>query len=337
MTPWQQQLAAFRKAVACAAAAVMFSTAASANAATADWKPAKEVTIIVGTAPGGGQDAAARALQKMLMERRLVEVPITVVNKPGSGGALGWAFLNQHAGDGHFLQIANPQLLTNHLMGRATLTYNDVTPIATLFTSSTAVSVRAESPLRTGKDLADRFKQDTSALSVSVGSALGYTNHIALALIAKGAGGDPKRLKTVIFQGSGDAMTALLGGHLELINTDASNAIPHLQTGKIRVLGVTAPKRLPGALAEVPTWREQGYDAVVSTWRILAGPRGMTPEQIAYWEGVLARLVQTEDWKKDLERNVFEPNFMKSEATKPYLKAQSDQFRAVLTDLGLAK
>lgn len=317
--------------------AALLCTAAAVGAATAEWKPTKEVTIIVGTAPGGGQDAAARALQKMLTQLKLIDVPISVVNKPGSGGALGWVFLNQHAGDGHFLQIANPQLVTNHLMGRTTLTYNDVTPIVVLFTSSTAVSVRAESPLRTGKDLADRFKRDTSALSVSVGSALGYTNHIALALIAKGAGGDPKRLKTVIFQGSGDAMTALLGGHLDLINTDASNSIPHLQTGKIRVLGVTAPKRLPGALAEVPTWREQGYDAVVSTWRMLAGPKGMTPAQIAYWEGVMSRLVQTDDWKKDLERNVFEANFMKSDEVKPYLKAQSDQFRAVLTELGLAK
>lgn len=321
----------------CAIAAASFCFATPASGAASEWKPSREVTIVVGTGVGGGQDAAARALQKMLMQLRLVDAPIAVVNKPGGGGLVGWTFLNQHAGDGHFLQIANPLLITNHVMGRAPITYNDVTPIAMLFTSSIAVSVRTDSPLRTGKDLAERLKRDSSALSASVGSNLGYTNHIAMALIAKAAGGEPKKLKAVVFQGSGEAMTALLGGHVDVIATDASNVIPHMQAGRMRVLGVTAPRRLPGALADVPTWREQGYDAVVSTWRMLAGPRAMTPAQIAYWETVIGRLVQTDDWKSDLERNVFEANFMKSDEVKPYLKAQSDQFRAVLTDLGLAK
>jgi putative tricarboxylic transport membrane protein len=116
-----------------------------------------------------------------------------------------------------------------------------------------------------------------------------------------------------------------------------SNVIPQRQAGKMRVLGVSAPNRLSGGLADVPTWREQGYDVIVSTWRMLAGPKGMTPAQSAYWESVMTRLVQTDEWKKDLERNVFEPNFMKGEETRPYLEAQTDQFRAVLTELGLAK
>jgi putative tricarboxylic transport membrane protein len=266
-----------------------------------------------------------------------VDVPINVVNKPGGGGAVGWAFLNQHAGDAHFLQIANPLLVTNALMGRATVTYNDVTPIAVLFTSSTALSVRPDSPIGSGKELASRLKQDSSSLSASVGSSLGYTNHIAVALLAKAAGGDPKKVKAVIFQGSGEAMTALLGGHVDMINTDASNVIPQRQAGKMRVLGVSAANRLSGGLADVPTWREQGYDVIVSTWRMLAGPKGMTPAQSAYWESVMSRLVQTDEWKMDLERNAFEPNFMKGEETRPYLKAQTDQFRAVLTELGLAK
>ena len=326
-----------RDAAIRAVLAALLWTGAAAVAATAEWKPTKEVTIVVGTAPGGGQDAAARVLQKMLTQLRLVDVPITVANKPGGGGALGWAFLNQHAGDAHFLQIANPLLLTNHLMGRATLTYNDVTPIAVLFTSSTALSVRPDSSLRTGKDLADRLKQDSASVSASVGSSLGYTNHISVALVAKAAGGDPRKLRAVIFQGSGEAMTALLGGHVDVINTDASNVIPHMQAGKMRVLGVSSATRLGGGLAGVPTWKEQGYDVVVSTWRMLAGPRGMTAAQIAYWEGVMTKLVQADDWKKDLERNVFEANFMKSDEVRPYLKAQTDQFRGVLTELGLAK
>jgi putative tricarboxylic transport membrane protein len=311
--------------------------APGAHGAAADWKPTKDVTIVVGTAPGGGQDAAARTLQRLLTQLKLVDVPVNVVNKPGGGGAVGWAFLNQHAGDAHFLQIANPLLITNAVMGRAIVTYNDVTPIATLFSSSTALSVRPDAAFRTGRDLGDRLKQDSAAVSASVGSSLGYTNHIAVALLTKAAGGDPRKVKAVVFQGSGEAMTALLGGHVDIINTDASNVIPQRQAGKMRVLGVSAAKRLSGGLADVPTWREQGYDVVVSTWRMLAGPKGMTPAQVSYWEGVMSRLVQSEEWKHDLEKNQFESNFLKSEETRPYLKAQAEQFRAILTELGLAK
>lgn len=321
----------------CCFAAIFVNAMTAGKTAAQAWKPAREVTIVVGTGAGGGQDAAARALQRMLTERKLVEVPIAVVNKPGGGGALGWTFLNQHAGDGHYLQIANPLLVTNHLMGRAVVSPADITPISTLLEAATALSVRADSPLKSGADLAERLKKDSSSLSVSVGSSLGYTNHISIALITKAAGGDVRRIKAVVFQGSGEAMTALLGGHVDMIVTDASNTVPHLAAGRIRVLGVAAPQRLGGPLAAIPTWREQGLDAQVTTWRMLAGPRGMTPPQVAYWEGVVAALVRTEEWKKDLERNVFEDLHLGSEESRKYLRAQSDLFRGILSELGLAK
>lgn len=301
------------------------------------WKLSRDITIVVGTAPGGGQDAAARALQRMMTERKIVESPITVINKPGGGGAIGWTFLNQHAGDAHYLQIANPLLVTNHIMGRAVVSHADVTPLATLLAATTAISVKADSPIKNGADLAERLKKDASSLSVSVGSSLGYTNHISVALITRAAGGDIRKIKAVVFQGSGEAMTALLGGHVDMIVTDASNSVPHLATGRIRVLGVASPRRLSGALAAIPTWKEQGIDVQVSTWRMVAGPRGMTSPQIAYWENAMRTLVATDEWKKDLERNLFEDMYLNSEDSRKFLRTQTDLFRGILTELGLAK
>src|SRR6185436_7926103 len=126
-----------------------------AHAATAHWKPEKNVEIIVATGPGGGQDKTARTLNRLLVDKRLVEAPVTVVNKPGGGGAVGGFYLNQHAGDGHYLEIVTTTLLTNQITGRGTLGYNDVTPIALLLSESVAISVRDESPLRAGKDLVE--------------------------------------------------------------------------------------------------------------------------------------------------------------------------------------
>ena len=119
--------------------------ALAAHDAAAQWRPAKNVEIIVGTGAGGGQDKTARVLARILAERRLVEAPLSVVNKPGGGGAVGWAYLNQHAGDAHFLEVGTTTLITNQLNGRTTFGYHDVTPLATLFAESVMLAVRSES------------------------------------------------------------------------------------------------------------------------------------------------------------------------------------------------
>ena len=308
-----------------------------AGPAAAQWKPERNIEIIVGTGPGGGQDKTARTVQHLLTDKRFIEAPVTVVNKPGGGGAVGWAYLNQHAGDAHYAVIGTTTLLTSQFTGRSPVSFTDITPLAMLLSESVALSVRQESPLLTGKDLVERLKKDASSVSASIGSSVGGPNHIAFALIAKAAGGDVKKLKTVVFQGGGEAITATLGGHVDLISSAANNVIPHLAAGKMRVLGIAAPQRLGGVFAKVPTWKEQGIDVQITNWRMLAGPKGLTAAQIAYWDGALAKLVKTDEWKKDLDNNVFENTYMNSDETRRYLKAQYDQFHAALSEVGLAK
>jgi putative tricarboxylic transport membrane protein len=317
--------------------ASMAIVAVAAHTAMAQWKPEKPIEIIVGTGPGGGQDKTARTVQHLLTDKRLVEAQVTVVNKPGGGGSVGWAYLSQRAGDAHYVMIVTTTLLTSQITGRSALGYNDVTPLAMLLSESVAISVREESPLRTGKDLVERLKKDAASVSVSIGSSVGGPNHIAFALIAKAAGGDAKRLKTVVFQGGGEAITATLGGHVDLISSAANNVIPHLAAGKMRVLGIAAPQRLGGVFANVPTWNEQGIDVHITNWRMVAGPKGMSAAQVAYWDAALAKLVKTDEWKKDLENNVFENTYMDSANSGKYLRAQYEQFRGALTEVGLAR
>ena len=103
------------------------------------------------------------------------------------------------------------------------------------------------------------------------------------------------------------------------------------------MLAVAAPKRLGGILADVPTLKEQGVNAQVTNWRMVAGPKGMTPAQIAYWDRVIGKLVQTPEWKKDLADNVFESSYRNSAATELYMQADYEQFRAALAELGMVK
>ena len=132
-------------------------------------------------------------------------------------------------------------------------------------------------------------------------------------------------------------MTALLGGHVGLVVTPSANLIPHMQSGRMRVLGVSAPTRLGGALGSVPTWKEQGVDAVVANWRPVIGAKGWSPAQIAYWESVFAKTVGTDEWKNEVDRAGGVSHYMGSRELAAYFDTQYAQFRAVLTDLGLAK
>jgi putative tricarboxylic transport membrane protein len=310
---------------------------ACASAMGAEWKPEHNVEIIVGTGPAGGQDKTARTLQRILQEHKLVGAPVIVVNKPGGGGAVGWTYLSQHAGDAHHVEIGNPTLLTNHIIGRSPIGYTDFTPIAILFTESVAFSVRADSPIQSGRDLVERLRKDPSSVSFSVGSSLGSANHIAMGEVTRLAGGDPRRLKAVVFQGGGEAMTALLGGHVDLVASAANNVVNQVAAGKLRVIGVTAPQRLSGALAVVPTWREQGIDVTVNNWRMVAGPKGLTHEQLAFWEAVVRRATDSAEWKQDLERNAFENMFMTGQEAQRFLKSQYEVLQAALAQIGMAK
>lgn len=320
------------------AALIALAAALGAGSAQAQpaWKPEKSVELIAMNAPGGGSDRTLRIMAKIMQEGRHVGVPLNVVNKPGGGGSVAYTYLNQHPGDGHYLQIASKSLLTNHIAGHGP-SYTEFTPIAFLFGEYISVTVKPDSPLRTGRDIVERLRKDPTALTFGIATSLGNPNHQAVATALKEAGIDIKKLRTVIFPSGGAASTAMLGGHVDVVPITAAFAASMARQGQVRVVAVTSPARLPDVLAEVPTWRELGYDAVVSNWRSMVGPRGMTDAQVAYWEQVFARFVESEEWKKELETNFWASEYRRSTETRKYLDQDNAQVRAFLAALGLAK
>lgn len=326
-----------RRANAIAVSVLIAAALAPSAYAQSAWKPDRNVEIIVNTAPGSGQDTTARTVQKILQERKLVESPLTVMNKPGGGGALAYTYLNQQPGNGHYVAIASKSLLTNHIMGRNPITHTDVTPLAILFGEYISVAVKADSEIRSGKDLIERMKKDPSAYSFGVATSMGNPNHQGVAMALKEAGVDVKRMKVVVFQSGGNAITALLGGHVGVVPGSVGLMRPHVEAGNVRLIAIAAPQRLPGLFAQTPTWREQGANAIVSNWRGLIGPRGMTPAQTAYWDGALKGLTATDEWKKDLERNYWADDYMASAETRKYMENEYAQLKAFLVALELAK
>ena len=316
----------------CALAFLCFSTSGWAQG----WLPQKNVEIVVTSAPGGSNDKTARTVERILTTHKLVGTSLTVVNKPGGGSSIAFNYVNQHAGDAHYLLIGTTGLLSGHIMGTNRMSYVDFTPIASLFNDYVVFVVNAASPVKTGQDLVERLKKDPKSMALGV-VAVGSHNHIAVGLVLKTAGGNARDLKTVAFKGSSESIIALLGGHIELVATAGGNAYGHVATGKLRAVGVAAPKRFGGALAHVPTWREQGVDVVMGGWRALVGPKGITAAQVAYWEDVLRKATATKEWKEDLEKNYWSDDFVTSAQFRKDLEKDYADMKAVLTELGLAK
>lgn len=318
--------------------AALFTIAAmpAFAAAPGAWRPDRAVEAIATNAPGGGGDRVLRIMANVMQELRALEVPLNVVNKPGGGGAVSFAYLNQHQGDGHYLLLASKSLLTNHIVGRGP-SYTEFTPVAHLFGEWIAVTVRPDSPIKSGRDLVERLKKDPAALSFGIATSIGNPNHQGVATALRAAGIDVKKMRAVIFPSGGAATTAMLGGHIDVVPITAAFAASMLRQGQIRLLAVASAQRLTGVLADVPTWREQGLEAVVSNWRGMVGPKGMTEAQRTYWEEALRRFSDSEEWKKELETNFWSNDYLRGAEMRKFLDEDNARARAFLVDIGLAK
>ena len=301
------------------------------------WLPQRNVEIVVPVVPGGTNDKLARAIERTFVGSKLVNTSVTVVHRAGGGNQIAYAYVSQHDGDPHYLLMGTSTLITAHAMGTSKMSYSEFTPIASIFNDYVVLTVNAASPLKSGKDLVSKMRADAQSMSLGFSSSLGNHHHIIAGLFMKGIGASPRDLKTVIFKGSAESLTALLGGHIELVSTGATNAAGHMAAGKLRVLGVSSGQRLPGAMAVVPTWKEQGVDLVYGSWRSIVAPKGITAEQLAFWENALRKVVESADWKAELERNYWGDFFMTGAEFRKTIDREYKEMKGMLVELGLAK
>jgi len=329
-----RRIPAVRNVSAVLACAVM---AVAGGEASAQWKPERGIEIIAPSGPGGTTDRTARVVARILTQHKLVDVPVNVVNKPGGSGTIGLNYLNQYPGDGHYMIVATTGSISNNILGLIPYNHTAFSPLAMLFEEYLGVNVRADSTIKSGRDLVDILKKAPDAVSFGISTSLGGANHTTLITPLRVAGVDIRRMKTVVFPGGAAATTAALGGHVDVINTGLGNMVAHLRTGKLRTLAISAPKRMWGDFASIPTWRDQGIPADSSSWRGLMGPKGMTAQQIAYWDKVLAAMAATEDWKKEMEENFWVNGYVNAQAARKRLDEEFAEYKLILTEVGLAK
>lgn len=301
------------------------------------WKPENPIEIIVNCAPGCGPDRMARLMHGAFTTHKLVEPAISVQNKTGGGGAVAQTYLNQFAGNGHYLFHTGKSVLTTHAMGRTVAPYTELTPVANLFGEYIGIAVKADSPIKSGRDLIERLKKDPTSVSFGVATSIGNTNHQGVAAALKAAGVDIKKSRNVVFQSGALAIVAMLGGHVDVVPVSVGSWVPHMKSGAARVIAVSSAQRLPGFFAGIPTWREQGANAVVSNWRAMFGAKNMTPAQVAYWEANFQKLVETPEWKAEMVNLNGLSEFMSTARFKKFIEEDYAEVKAFLVELELAK
>lgn len=297
------------------------------------WTPQRHVELVVPQGAGGSLDTTARTLQRLWSEMKLVPVSSAVVNRAGGEHSVAYNFIRQKTGDPHVLSLAVPVIFSNQISGVSAFNHRDVTPVALLTTEYYLFVVAANSPLRTGRDFVEALKKNPASVSVGVTSVL---QRIAAGLVLQPENVNVRQVRMAVF--TGGQTTAVAGGHVDVAITSLAQALTHIESGSLRAIAVGSPKRMPGLLAGTPTWGELGFRADASqTWRAVIAPRDITPAQLAYWEGVLKRVTDTEEFRATAERQRWEISFKGAAEVKKMMDAEYDEMKSVMNYLGLVK
>jgi putative tricarboxylic transport membrane protein len=315
----------------------LFLSVLMAPACAQGWSPERNVELIVPAGAGGSLDNTGRTIQRVWDQLKLVPVPSTIVNRSGGGHSKAYAYLHQKSGDPQVLSITSSTILTNYINGRLPRTYDAFTPLGIMVTEYIAFAVKADSPIKTGKDLIEALRKDPGSLSIGISSARGGTHHISVGMPVLSAGIDMKPIKLVSFNSSSTAVTALLGGHVDVISTSNVILSPHVAEGRLRAIAISSPKRLPGTYSDTPTWPELGYKGVFHNWRGLIGAGGMTPEQTAFWVSVLKGVAESEEFKAFAAKNQWVIDFKGGADAAAFMKEAYGDLYSVMKPLGLAK
>ncbi|WP_249977457.1 Bug family tripartite tricarboxylate transporter substrate binding protein [Vreelandella olivaria] len=322
-------------------AVIALPMAALSGMATAvnaqEWTPSRSIEFVAPANPGGGWDTLVRTVSRVIQEEQLSDRNFAAINVPGGGGAVAWAQIARDSGNPHKLFATSPPVILVPLAGASRYDHSDFTPVARLITDYSILLVAADSEYETINDLFDALRENPN-LSIGGGSAPGSMDHISVAGLASAAGLEASSVNYIPFSGGGDAMTNLMGGHVEAVITGAGESVGQLGEGsQLRALGVSAPERLSGSLADVPTYQEQGVDYTFDIWRGVMGAPDMPEEAVAYYEDLFAEMLETDGWQRARDQLGWIDAYQDSEEFGVFLDEQQELFSSVLSDLGLLR
>jgi len=289
------------------------------------------VKMLIPANPGGGWDTTGRELGKAMQASGAVK-NIQYDNKGGAAGAIGIAqFVNSAKGDPNALMMGGMVMVGGLITNKSPVTIDQVTPVARLTSEYEVIVVPASGP-KTLKELLDKFKANPGSVSWGGGSA-GGTDHILAGLIAKAIGVDATKVNYVPFKGGGEAVSAIIGGHVTAGISGLSEFAQHIKSGKMRALAVSSAKAMEG----IPSLKEQGVAVELANWRGIFAAPGITTAQRDELVKVVEKAVKSKEWQDALKRQEWEDFYLPGDQYKDYIASENKRIGDILADLGLGK
>jgi len=304
-----------------------------------DMKP-ENVECIAPAGAGGGWDFTCRQVGKTLYDLKLTANPVRVTNMAGGGGGVAYANVVNKRNTDDSLIVAASSATTTRLAQDAYPgnTMEQVRWIGSVGADYGVIAVAKDSPVNSLAELMDQIKADPSSVAVAGGSSVGGWDHLKVLIAAKSAGIDDIRsIKYVAFEGGGEAVTQLLGGHVQAFSGDISESKGFVDSGDLKILAVLAPDRLPGEFAKFPTAKEQGIDAVGANWRGFYAPGGMSDQVYAFWTDAIAKVYDSEEWQKIMTDNGLMPLDLQGDEFTAFVADQVDKVELLSKEIGLIK
>lgn len=318
-------------ALAAASATLICGGAATAQEVRA---PVGPIELVLGQAAGSTPDVLMRRIAQILNAQGIVENPIVVQNRTGGAWAVAMEYILERPGDENvIMSIAEPLFATPIVQGTETV-YDQLTPFTILAQTQILVLGQPDLPANTLAELADIARQEAHSVAIA-GTQAGGTSHQITGLIQSAAGIE---LNYIPHDGGGAAMAAFLGGNMQIIPSTIEESLPHLEAGTAKPLAILTPERLSAeGLADIPTAREQGIDAVFLSIFGLAGPPDLDPAVKRWWEEKIDQLVENEEWKQSLADNFMGDTYVSGDDLPGYLQRHHEARLQILRSIGLAK
>ena len=302
------------------------------------FEPQGKVECIAPSDPGGGWDFTCRSVGNVLQELDLVPGNVQTLNMAGAGGGVAYAHVvSKRAGDEQLLVAASTATTTRLAQGQFPgMNADMVNWIGALGADYGVIAVAADSEYQDLPALMAAIDEDPRSVKFAGGSAKGGWDHLKVLITADAAGVDElPRIPYLSYNNGGEAMTQVVGGHVDAFTGDISEAQGFMDSGDLRVLAVLAEERLPGEFDHIPTATEQGIEALGPNWRGFYMPAELSDEARQYWIDAMDTVYESEEWKELMTSNGLMPFHMTAGEFETFVKEQIADIEQLSKDIGL--
>ncbi|MHA1152173.1 MAG: Bug family tripartite tricarboxylate transporter substrate binding protein [Alphaproteobacteria bacterium] len=303
------------------------------SAGTAQAAEIDKLHFLIPGGAGGGWDGTARGTGEALTKAGIVG-SASYENMSGGGGGKAIGYLIENSASNHgTLMVNSTPIVIRSLVGRFPYNFRDLTMIAGTIGDYAAFVVNKDSPINSFKDLVDAYRADPRSVAIGGGSVPGGMDHLVVAMAMQAAGQDPTKVKYIPYDAGGKAMAALLSGEIKALSTGFSEAVGMDSAGEVKIIGVTAAKRVDAA-PNAPTLMEQGYDVEFVNWRGFFAAPDLPAAKATAYRSAIAKMYSTPEWEAVRARNGWVNIHNPGDEFTTFLESQEKVIKDLMVKLG---